>query len=92
MNINVAINFFSEWQDEPTVVLIEFIKTHKSIWDSSDVMYRNVRMNKNLFLDLVQHLSAKYPEHGYTYGNFNFTLHLYNSTINTNCFFRNCKT
>lgn len=58
----------SEWQDEPTVVLIEFIKSHPSIWDSSDLMYRNVRMNKNLFLDLVQLLGTKYPEHGYTYG------------------------
>lgn len=60
--------FHSEWQDEPTLFLIEFIKTHPSIWDVSDAMYRNVRLNKNLFLDLVNVLSAKYPEHGYTYG------------------------
>uniref|UniRef100_A0A336MNW3 CSON004329 protein n=1 Tax=Culicoides sonorensis TaxID=179676 RepID=A0A336MNW3_CULSO len=56
-----------EWQDEPTLQLIEFIKLHPSIWDNTDVMYRNVRMNKNLFLELVSVLSNKYPDHGYTY-------------------------
>lgn len=61
---------FSEWQDEPTLFLIEFIKAHPSIWDTTDVMYRNVRMNKNLFLELVNVLGNKYPDHGYTYGKF----------------------
>ncbi|XP_063710058.1 uncharacterized protein LOC134838455 [Culicoides brevitarsis] len=56
-----------EWQDEPTLFLIEFIKAHPSIWDTTDVMYRNVRMNKNLFLELVNVLGNKYPDHGYTY-------------------------
>jgi len=66
-SLKVAKRKKFEWQDEPTVDLIEYIRAHKSIWDVTDVMYRNVRLNKNLFLDLVQLLCTKYPDHGYTY-------------------------